>query len=124
MTVSGSTFTDNTATTGQGGGIIAGGTLTVKGSSFTNNSANSSGGGSSFGGGIYSDATLTVDHSIISGNSATTGGGLYVSGGSQAEIDFSTINDPSGGGIVNKGSTVHLKKTVVDGVLYKDQYYV
>jgi hypothetical protein len=25
---------------------------------------------------------------------------------------------------VNTGSTVHLKKTVVDGVLYKDQYYV
>ena len=41
----------------------------------------------------------------------------------QAEIDFSTINDPNGGGIVNNGSTVHLKKTVVDGVLYNDQYY-
>ena len=69
------------------------------------------------------DATLKVDHSTISGNTATTGGGLYVSGGSQAEIDFSTINDPNGGGIVNNGSTVHLKKTVVDGVLYNDQYY-
>ena len=86
-------------------------------STFTGNSALR-------GGGIYSVASLKVDHTTISGNSATTGGGLYVSGEGQAGIDFSTINDPVGGGIVNNGSTVHLKKTVVDGVLYKDQYYV
>ena len=89
----------------------------MSGSTFTSNSA-------SVGGGIYAaSATLKVDHSTISGNTASLGGGLYVSGGSQAEIDFSTINDPNGGGIVNNGSTVHLKKTVVDGVLYNDQYY-
>ena len=114
--MSGSTFTSNSAD--YGGGLANFGTATVIGSTFTNNTASVDGGG------IYAvDATLTIDHSTISGNSATTGGGLYVSGGSQAEIDFSTINDPNGGGIVNNGSTVHLKKTVVDGVLYNDQYY-
>jgi hypothetical protein len=48
------------------------------------------------------------------------GGGLYNNGAGQAEIDESTLNDPTGAGIVNNGSTVHLKKTVVDGVLYVD----
>ena len=69
--------------------------------------------------------TLIVDRSTISGNSGVPhgGGGLYIIGGSQAEIDHSTVNDPNGGGIYNNGSTVHLKKTVVDGVLYEDQYY-
>jgi hypothetical protein len=39
------------------------------------------------------------------------------------EIDNSTLDDPVGGGIVNNGSTIHLRNTVVDGVLYVDQYY-
>ena len=47
-----------------------------------------------------------------------------------AEIANSKLNDKSGGGLVNNaigianaGSTVHVKKTVVDGVLYTDQFY-
>ena len=62
--------------------------------------------------------TLTVSHATISRNSATTAGGLYNSGSGQAEIDYSTINDPDGGGIVNSGNTIHLKKTKLDGVFY------
>ena len=100
-----------------GGGINSGGTLTVDHSTISGNAA------SGHGGGIIAFGTLTVNHSTISDNTAVQGGGLYVSGGSQAEIDHSTVNDPNGGGIHNDGSTVHLKKTVVDGVLYKDQYY-
>ncbi len=119
MTVSHSTFTSN-STSSNGGGIYNDAILTVSNSTFTNNSAVGSGGG------ICDDTskTLTVIGSSISGNSAATGGGLYVGGLGQAEIDSSTINDPNGGGIVNNGSTVHLKQTMVDGVLYKDQFYV
>ena len=66
-------------------------------------------------------SNLTIDHSKISGNSAVQGGGLYALY-SDAEIDHSTLND-LGGGIFNDLSTIHLKKTVVDGDLYKNQDY-
>jgi hypothetical protein len=39
------------------------------------------------------------------------------------KIDQSTLSDPAGGGIFNDNSTIHLKKTVVDGVLYDNQDY-
>ena len=54
----------------------------------------------------------------ISGNTAITGGGLQNGGSGQAELDNSTLNDPSGGGIVNNGVSVHVKNTIVDGVFY------
>jgi predicted outer membrane repeat protein len=121
LIVAQSTISDNTAAFGNlGGGILASGcTLIVLQSTISGNTAR-------LGGGIYASGTLTtliVAQSTISNNSALTGGGLYISGGSQAEIDLSTINDPNGGGIYNDGSTVHLKRTVVDGVFYQDLYY-
>ena len=41
------------------------------------------------------------------------------------EIDNSTVDDPVGGGILNYygTSTIHLMKTVVDGILYRNQDY-
>jgi hypothetical protein len=50
------------------------------------------------------------------------GGGTYPLSPT-AEIDNSTLNDAVGGGLVNDHSTIHLKTTVVDGVLYTNQDY-
>ena len=117
LTVCGSTISRSRAGAGySGGGIDNTGTLTVSRTTISRNSATT-------GGGIDNTGTLTVSHTTISRNSATTGGGLYNGGSGQAEIDYSTINDANGGGIVNNGRTVHVKKTVVDGVLYKDQFF-
>jgi hypothetical protein len=61
-----------------------------------------------------------ASHTTVPRNRATTGGGVDNSGLGRAELDYSTLNDPAGGGIVNNGSTVHLKNTVVDEILYID----
>jgi Right handed beta helix region len=126
LTVSNSTISDSAVGAGESGGGIYNdktGALTVSNTTFSRNSATT-------GGGIDNNGTLTVSHSNISRNSAVIGGGLYNSGGGQAEIDYSTLNDAGGGGLVNNatgvgytGSTVHVKKTVVDGVLYNDKSY-
>ena len=126
LTIIHSTITDNQTPYvvgrfqfGAGGGIenASTGMLTL---SFTTISHNTS----YDGGGIDSSGTLTESHDTVSKNMATMGGGLYNNGAGQAEIDFSTLNDPTGGGIMNNGSTVHLKKTVVDGVLYVDENFI
>ena len=57
--------------------------------------------------------------STINDNSAF---GIYASY-CTATVDHSTINDPVGGGIVNVGSSIHVKKSVVDGVWYDDAYF-
>ena len=67
-------------------------------------------------------SSLMVKDSTISGNSAYGGGGIYAYS-STVEITRSTLDDPLGGGILNDQSSIHLKKTVVDGVLYVDGYY-
>jgi hypothetical protein len=124
LTVSNSTISGNSADgyASSGGGIEAGGTLTVSNSTISGNSAVG-------GGGIFtSDSSLAVTNSTISGNSVSSvqpslGGGIY-SYNSVVEIANSTLNDPQGGGIFAWGpSTVHLKGTVVDGVLYVDQFW-
>ncbi len=118
----------NTAISGNsaydGGGVSNNGSLTLSHSRISSNQANQ------FGGGVYNNGTLTVSDTTISSNRATTGGGLYNSAGGQAEVDYSTINDSARGGLVNNamgigdnGSTVRLKQTVVDGVLYKQFQY-
>jgi predicted outer membrane repeat protein len=117
LTVDQSAISGNSAG-GDGGGIFAGGGLSVSQSTASGNSAGGDGGGIFAGGGT----TLTVDHSTISDNTATTGGGIYAIFAT-AEIDNSTLNDPVGGGLVNDHGTIHLQKTVVDGVLYTNQYY-
>ncbi len=113
-------ITLNNATTGAG--IDNTSSLSVTHSTIFNNSATT-------GGGIDNTGTLTVTHSSISHNLATTGLAVYNSGGGQAEIDYSTIDEPGAGGALvnntsgtgNDGSTIRLKKTVVNGVLYNDE---
>jgi predicted outer membrane repeat protein len=87
--------------------------------------ASASGNSASFGlgGGIFAySCPVTIKDSTVTNNTAYQGGGLYASY-SDVTIDQSTLNDLAGGGIWNDFSTVHLEKTVVDGVLYEDQNY-
>jgi hypothetical protein len=83
LTVTNSTFSDNT-----GGGISSGGTLTVTNSTFSGNT----------GGGISSVGTLTVTDSTFSGNSASNngGGGIYNAG--TATVSNSILANKDTGG--------------------------
>ena len=100
-----------------GGAIYNTGMLTQSQVKITTNTATSTGGG------IDNTGKLTVSHATISGNTAKTGGGLQNGGSGQAELDDSTLNDASGGGIVNSGVNVHVKHTIVDGVYYVDKIF-
>ncbi len=115
LSISHTTISRNIATTGGGIYNDTNGILTESHDTITRNQAYAAGGG------IGSTGTLSESHNSVSNNTARIGGGLYNNGAGLAEIVGSTLNDPTGAGIVNNGSTVHLKKTVVDGVLYLDQ---
>jgi predicted outer membrane repeat protein len=123
-TIKDSTITGNSAGRSGGGIFVEGVTLTVQDCTISGNSATSGGGlyvaDSPFGPG---STLVTVEHSTVSGNTAVEGGGLYAQS-STMEVDQSTLNDADGGGIFNDHSTIHLKKSVVDGVFYNDQDYV
>jgi predicted outer membrane repeat protein len=82
MTISNSTFSGNTVTNIDGGGIYNTGTLTVTNSTFSGNTVpNLDGTRGGLGGAIYNSGTLTVTNSTFSGNSAaTSGGGIYNTG--------------------------------------------
>ena len=116
LTVTNSIFSGNLASGqkgGQGGGIDNLGKLTVSGSTFSNNSASSSG-GSSFGGGISNEGTVIVTTSTFSGNLSNSkqggqGGGIDNEG--KLTVTTSTFsnnsasggNDFGGGGISSTG---------------------
>src|SRR5438105_3996 len=73
LTITGCTFSGNSATfgpggSGDGGGIQNQDTLTITASTFSGNSG--------IVGGIYNHGTLTVTASTFSGNSAQWGGGI------------------------------------------------
>jgi CSLREA domain-containing protein len=92
LTVSGSTFTNNSARLG--GAVYGGTTLTVMGSTFANNSAVDIGGG-------IDGGPLTLSDSTLVGNSAMNGGGLAI--GSPSTVSNCTLAGNSataaGGGI-------------------------
>ena len=127
LTVSDTKISGNRGGTGcVGGGINNTGSAMISGTTIAGNTE----GTGSLGGGISNSGPLTVSRTNISRNSATTGGGLYNSGGGLAEVDYSTINNHAGGGVVNNdaptanaGSIVRLRKTVVDGIRYKQFQY-
>jgi predicted outer membrane repeat protein len=72
VTVTGCTFTGNSASLGGGIYMSVGSLRTIDGCTFTNNTAVE-------GGGIYHDfgPAITVSNSTFMGNSATQGGGIY-----------------------------------------------
>jgi hypothetical protein len=114
LTVSGSTFTGNSA--GDGGGIYNGnGRLTITASTFSGNSAFQGGGIANWSG------ALTVTGSTFSGNSANgdgTGGGIENEYGTLA-ITVSTFSGNSagndGGGIFNYFATLTIAASTVSG---------
>ncbi len=85
LTVSGSTFSKNSA--GQGGGISALGSVTISDSTFSGNSAANNSGGGIYGG---SYSTLTVSDSTFSGNKADQGGGIAINNTAMPTL-FGTI---------------------------------
>jgi len=115
--LTGNTFTDNTATNGNGGGVCGGGPLTNN--TFTGNTANNgSGGGTSggtltnntftdntakYGGGTSSGDTLT--NNTFTGNTATENGGGSSSGGTLTNNTF-TDNTAKYGGGTSGGNTL------------------
>ncbi len=112
LTVSTSTFSDNSADNGGGGGIYNQGTLTVSNSTFSGNFAYGGGGG------IYNDATLTVSSSTFSENSAAVGGAIF-------NYDTQTVSNStlssnsayfSGGGIFNQGTQTVSSSTFSNNV--------
>ena len=104
LTITNSAFSGNSAT--NGGGVWNEGSLTITNSTFSGNSAAYDGGGV---GGVINGGTLTITNSTFSGNSAIEGGGLYNSywNDNDSTINKSTFSDNSateyGGGVSNSG---------------------
>jgi hypothetical protein len=123
---------------GHGGGIYNGGTLTLTSSTVSGNTAGVHGGGlfnggtlslttystvsgntaSSLGGGIYNGGTLTTENTTVSDNTASGGGGIYSSVGNTLTLTRSTVSGNTagrvGGGLFNNG-TLTLTSSTVSG---------
>jgi hypothetical protein len=142
VTVSDSTLAGNSGSFSAGGIVAdAGSTLNVSNSTLSGNSTNSttgSGGaifaGSSLSGTTVSGARVTVSNSTLVGNSASDGGGIFAGAGS-VTVSNSTLAGNSGSGITVSGftfignsvfATVTLTNTLVarntlsDGVTPRD----
>ncbi|HXF84024.1 MAG TPA: sortase [Anaerolineales bacterium] len=137
LTITGSTFSGNSAG-GFGGGVYNdGGTLTITNSTFSNNIVSYDGGGvynagtlnvtnSTFsdnsvvydgdGGGVYNVGTLTITNSTFSGNSATFLGGGVLNAGTlnvtNSTFSGNSAND-SGGGVRVWSGTATLTNTII-----------
>ncbi len=117
MTVANSTFSENTAGN-TGGGVKNENTMTVTGSTFTGNTAYSDANGNG-GGGICNNFTMSISNTTFTGNSAPESAGY---GGAIASFGPSTIvsstisensaGDQGGGGI---GGNVNLLNCIVAG---------
>ena len=118
LTVTNSTFSDNSATLfnggGNGGGIWNVGTLTVTNSTFSGNSAPTDGGG------IWNLGTLTVTNSTFSANSARDGGGIAGEGDGTVTVTSSTFSGNSasgfsGGGAIWSNGTLNMSNSTFSG---------
>jgi hypothetical protein len=130
--VTDSTFSNNSASSGNGmsfgGGIDISqtGTVTVTNSTFSGNKANSSSGNDQ-GGGIDNDGKMSVTNSTFSNNAASSGSGTSFGGGvavtetGKATVTNSTFsgNEASsssgnsvGGGIENSGKLTVINNTI------------
>jgi chitodextrinase len=109
LTLNSVTISNGLASNGQqgGGGIFNHGTLTVTGSTFTNNSAPSSTGTS--GGGINNSGTLSLSTSTFAGNSAQEGGGVFNQKTATISNDTFSGNNATifgGGALLNAAGTM------------------
>ena len=113
LTIATSTFSTNTATA-QGGGIFNSGSnakLSVTASTFSGNAA----GGGQQGGGVYNDpmATVTITNCTFSANmGGAAGGGIYSAG--TATVRSSTFSANTAAGIVTQGGgSMLVQNTIV-----------
>ncbi len=117
LTIIDSNVSNNTATTGFGGGIAAlGNNFTVTDSMIMDNTAAISGGGIHAASGVTHITGCTVSgNTVINGN----GGGIYSDGGFEFNIAASTISGNSaqiGGGGVNIGrGTALIINSIING---------
>jgi chitodextrinase len=114
LTISGSTFTGNSApaTSGtSGGGINNSGTLNVTTSTFTGNTGQE-------GGAIFNQATATITNNTFSNNTGTIygGGGLLNAAGSATVTgDTFTGNTGPGGGAIDNDTTLNISDSTFTG---------
>ncbi|HBX34269.1 MAG TPA: hypothetical protein DEF63_00775, partial [Cyanobacteria bacterium UBA11440] len=104
LTIKKSTFKNAVAV--KGGAIYNDGKTTVTGSTFTNNSAYASGGENKNGGAIYNGGNLTVSNTKFDKNSANNNGGaIYVAESTTTNIANSTFtnNSATNGGAIYVG---------------------
>src|SRR5262249_8939643 len=124
MTIDNSTFDSNTAGDAthpaSGGGLFTGYTVTITRSTFSNNSATQFGGGAFTGG---NDGTmLTATNCTFSGNTAGMGGGGLATGGGSGQLILSnvtiannTATTGGGGGVqINFGASI-FQNTIIAG---------
>lgn len=114
---------DNGHSNTQGGGIFNAGTLTVTGSTFENNSAGGVPSGGNGGGAIYaSSGVLTVRNSTFVGNASAPGGAINANDGT-VTIDRSSFSGNSalgattGGAVFINNATVTITESTVSGNL-------
>jgi large repetitive protein len=105
----------------QGGGIFNAGTLTVTGSTFANNSAGGVPSGGNGGGAIFaSSGVLTVRNSTFAGNTSAPGGAINANDGT-VTIDRSTFSGNSalgattGGAVFINNATVTITESTISG---------
>lgn len=91
LTISGGIYEDNQST--NGGAIFNDGTLVITNASFTDNTAS----GGEGGGAIYTLGPVTISNSAFSDNTADLGGAINTSGGSVTVINSTFYNNQSSG---------------------------
>ena len=114
LTISGSTFTGNSAPASSGtsgGGINNSGTLNVSTSTFTGNTGQE-------GGAIFNQATATITNNTFINNTATIYGGgglLNAAGSATVNGDTFTGNTGPGGGAIDNDTTLNISDSTFTG---------
>ncbi len=114
LTISGSTFTGNSAPASSGtsgGGINNSGTLNVTTSTFTGNTGQE-------GGAIFNQKTATITNNTFNNNTATIYGGgglLNAAGSATVNGDTFTGNTGPGGGAIDNDTTLNISDSTFTG---------
>jgi hypothetical protein len=114
LTITGSTFTNNSAPSSSGtsgGGINNSGTLNLSTSYFTGNTAQE-------GGGVFNQKTATITNNTFANNTATIYGGgalLNAAGTMTVTGDTFTGNTGPGGGAIDNDTTLHIIDSTFTG---------
>ena len=114
LTITGSTFTSNSAPSSSGtsgGAINNSGTLNLSTSTFTGNSAQE-------GGGVFNQKTATVTSDTFANNTATIyGGGALLNAAGTMTVSGSTFtgNSGPGGGAIDNDTTLNISDSTFTG---------